>query len=87
MSIESGRRFLPSGPGGVSTVLKRVRELVRGVAFWVAALLPLSYLPMLYTVSITFAAFTKLVILNVVALVVGHGYGAERTDEGSRRAG
>lgn len=87
MSIESGRRFLPSGPGGVSSVLKWVRGLVRGVAFWIAALLPLSYVPMLYSVSITFAAFTKLVLLNVVALVVGHGYGAERGDDGSGRAG
>lgn len=86
MSTEPGRWLLPNGPGGVSIVVNRVRELVRGVAFWVAALLPLSYVPMLYTVSITFAAFTKLVLLNVVALVVGHGYGADR-DERSGRAG
>lgn len=78
--------MLPNEPGGVSVVVKWVRGLVRGVAFWVAALLPLSYVPMLYSVSITFAAFTKLVLLNVVALVVGHGYGAERRDDGQRRA-
>ena len=81
MSIERGRRFLPDGSFGVATVVREVESLVRGAAFWVAALLPLSYVPLLHTVSISFAGFTKLLLVNVVALFVGHSYGAQKDEE------
>ena len=52
-------------------------SLVRGVAFWTGALLPLLYLPLLLVEPSAIAdpwTFGKLVAVNVVALVVGHGY-------------
>jgi hypothetical protein len=60
--------------------LQRVAELlalpVRFLAFWVATLLPFTYLPMLATgvVATHHVAFASLVGLNAVAFVVGHGY-------------
>ena len=60
--------------------LQRVAELialpVRFLAFWVATLLPFTYLPMLAIGVVTThrVAFAALVCLNAVAFVVGHGY-------------
>lgn len=60
--------------------LQRAVELValpvRFLAFWVATLLPFTYLPLLAagvatTHRVTFAG---LICLNTVAFVVGHGY-------------
>jgi len=49
---------------------------VRFVAFWVATLLPLTYLPMLATgmVMSHSTTFAGLVCLNAVAFVAGHGH-------------
>ena len=49
---------------------------VRFLAFWVATLLPFTYLPMLATGLVTThaLAFTGLIGLNAVAFVAGHGY-------------
>ncbi|GAB6861526.1 hypothetical protein ACFR97_04665 [Haloplanus litoreus] len=49
---------------------------VRFVAFWLAVLLPLTYLPLLATGVMTghLAAFAGLFGLNAVAFVVGHSY-------------
>lgn len=49
---------------------------VRFVAFWVATLLPFTYLPILATGLFTAnrLAFAGLVCLNAVAFVVGHSY-------------
>jgi hypothetical protein len=60
--------------------LQQVAELialpVRFLAFWVATLLPFTYLPMLATgmVATHPVAFAALVCLNAAAFVVGHGY-------------
>lgn len=74
MSTEGGKRLLPGATGVVSGVIAEVVSLVRGVAFWIAALLPFSYVPLLQSASLTFAGFTKLLLVNVVAIVVGHSY-------------
>jgi len=66
--------------------VRELWSLVRGAAFWVAALLPLSYLPMLHSLSLTLGGFTKLAVLNVVALVVGHGYGSDEEANGDGSA-
>lgn len=50
---------------------------VRAVGFWLAVIIPFLYLPLVYrgfTSQIAILAFVGLVLLNVVALVVGHGY-------------
>jgi hypothetical protein len=68
-----------------------VRKLglgVRGVAFWVAVLLPMVYLPLLFVAPSTVAdlwIFGALVALDAAALVVGHGYSeAGELSESSR---
>lgn len=72
--------------GVVSGVLAEVVSLVRGAAFWIAALLPFSYVPLLQSASLTFAGFTKLLLVNVVAIVVGHSYRND-TEEDDGRGG
>ena len=49
---------------------------VRAAAFWVAALLPLSYLPLLATgfVGEHAVAFCGLIVLNAIGLVLGSGH-------------
>jgi len=49
---------------------------VRFVAFWVATLLPFTYLPLLAMGAVTAhrVAFAGVIGLNAVAFVVGHGY-------------
>lgn len=81
MSIEGGKRLLPDAPGLLSNLFREVISLVRGAAFWLAALLPLSYVPLLQTASVSFAGFTKLIVLNVVAVLVGHGYGSDGDED------
>lgn len=48
----------------------------RGLAFWTAIALPFGYLP-LFTfdaVSLSLETFAFLLLINVVALIVGHPY-------------
>ncbi|MFB6107746.1 MAG: hypothetical protein ABEJ82_02750 [Haloplanus sp.] len=49
---------------------------VRFVAFWVATLLPFTYLPLLMTGAVTDhpTGFAGMVAVNAVAFVVGHSY-------------
>lgn len=58
-----------------------VREPVQALAFWVAIALPFTYLPLLvrgFEDGLTAPlAFSALVLANVVALVIGHGYGRD----------
>ncbi|WP_313693710.1 hypothetical protein [Halorarum halobium] len=63
---------------GVETLTAGAAELVRVVAFWFAALLPLTYLPMVATnlVGEYAVTFTGLLALHAVTLLVGHGYGS-----------
>ena len=81
------RHPLPSGARAGSTNVRRGERFVQAVAFWTAAVLPLSYLPLLFVGSSRFATIPligKLVSLNVLALLVGHGYRSDstETDEG-----
>ncbi len=48
----------------------------RGIAFWTAVALPFGYLPLfgLDMVELTMETFVLLLVVNIVALVVGHSY-------------
>lgn len=71
-------------PSAPNTVLEAIREqfgavLVRSmeaVAFWLAVALPFLYLPLLAngTSGQEAVVFVGLLVVNVVALVAGHGY-------------
>jgi len=58
------------------TLAELAARPVRFVAFWVATLLPLTYVPLLATGAVTThrVAFAGAICLNAVAFVVGHGY-------------
>jgi hypothetical protein len=68
------------------TVLSAVRgtsRLVRAVAFWTAALLPIGYLILLFAVPSRFGTLPvvgKLLAVNVFALFVGHSYRNDSDD-------
>lgn len=49
---------------------------VQFVAFWMAAILPFTYLPLLATGAVAehATAFVAVLCLNAVALVLGHGH-------------
>jgi hypothetical protein len=76
MSLLSTPRVLPRSRRITRSVLKPVRVL----GFWSAVALPFLHIPLLVTgldgASETLA-FLALFALNVVALVLGHSYGAE----------
>mgnify|MGYP006876429221 CR=1 FL=1 len=66
--------------GILTTTARRAERLVRALAFWTAALLPLGYLPLLFAVPSRLATLpivSKLLALNIFALLVGHGYGTD----------
>ena len=48
----------------------------RGIAFWTAIALPFSYVPLftLELVDLSFRVFVLLLVINIVALFVGHSY-------------
>lgn len=59
-----------------------VPEAVRAGAFWAAVLLPFCVLALLMLGIETTAGYTLFVLLvavNVVALILGHGYGTDST--------
>lgn len=61
-----------------SVLVREVVAFVRGLAFWTAVLLPLVFVALLVSGSPKVAdpfAVAELAALNVVSLVVGHGYG------------
>ena len=62
-------------------VRQHLVEMLRRLAFWIAVVLPFTYLPLLFagidSVGM-FLAFISLVSLNVIALIVGHPYGDAR---------
>ncbi|AZH25161.1 hypothetical protein [Haloplanus aerogenes] len=60
----------------LQTLAELAARPVRFVAFWVATLLPFTYLPLLAAGAVTThrVAFAGLIGLNAVAFVVGHGY-------------
>ncbi|WP_290817900.1 hypothetical protein [Halovivax sp.] len=59
----------------------RLPSTITAVAFWLAALLPLVYLPVLLVgldSAARFTLFVGLLGLNAVALVLGHDYPESR---------
>ncbi len=52
---------------------------VQFLSFWAAIALPFGYLPLLYrgTLSSSAEVFVPLFVLNLIAIVVGHGYKRE----------
>ena len=60
----------------LGTLADRLVHPVQFVSFWVAALLPLTYLPLLAAgvVADHPTAFLAVLCANVVAFVLGHGY-------------
>lgn len=60
----------------VETAVKKLLAPVQFVGFWSAIALPFGYLPLLYSGSISTSAemLCLLFVLNLVAMVVGHGY-------------
>lgn len=81
------RRLTPSVVTNVLSVAVRgLGRTVQGCAFWTAALLPMGYVPLLVVAPsqlTTPSILGKLAALNVVALLVGHGYA---TDDGGDEA-
>jgi len=71
-SLSPLNRFFESLPVSTTHLLRSTR----GVAFWTAIALPFSYLPLftLEMVELSFRAFVLLVVINIVALLVGHSY-------------
>jgi hypothetical protein len=65
-----------------STLVGHSLDGVRTVAFWLATLLPLSYLPLLAT-GVTAEhplGFVALLCSNALAFVLGHGHDPGRAD-------
>lgn len=58
----------------------RMPGIVEAVAFWTAVVLPVIYLPLLFTglgAQSQRIIFASLVVLNAVMIVLGHRYGQE----------
>jgi hypothetical protein len=73
----------PSTPSELARTTVRkpfalLADVVRASAFWTAALLPLSYVPLLATGAVTEfpLAFVALLAVNAAALLVGHDHDA-----------
>ncbi len=75
--------ILPDTDRGVAVVVRHVVWLVRMAAFWLAAVLPLLYVPLLALFPTSFSGMVKLFIVNGIALLVGHDH---RTTRGSDNA-
>jgi hypothetical protein len=63
-------------PTALSTAGALLSQSVRALAFWVATLLPLTYLPLLATgvAAERPLGFAALLCVNATAFVVGHAY-------------
>jgi hypothetical protein len=62
----------------IGTPAALLADAVRASAFWTAALLPFSYLPLLATGAVTEypLTFVALLAVNAAALLLGHGHDA-----------
>lgn len=73
--------------GTAAVVVRGFVTVVRGIAFWMAALLPLVYVPLLF-VDLAMAGIPigmeAMLGLHVVALVVGHDYRGSVVEEFER---
>lgn len=68
------------GLGTVTAIGRAIRSGIVGVGFWVAVLLPITYVPFLVTGVPTQSHLLLLLGIlcaHAVALVAGHGYGRE----------
>ncbi|ARS89526.1 hypothetical protein [Natrarchaeobaculum aegyptiacum] len=60
----------------------RLRDAITAASFWVATVMPLTYVPVFLLgldSAFTFSLFLGLLVVNVVALVVGHEYPGSRS--------
>ncbi len=66
---------LPAGHS-LETVVKKLLTPIQFVGFWSAIALPLGYLPFLYgnQLAPSVDVLGPLLLLNLVAMFVGHGY-------------
>lgn len=57
-------------------VVRTLRSRLKQAGFWLSVLLPMTYLPILYSIDGQSQALVLagLVVLNVVSLVVSHDY-------------
>jgi len=60
----------------LSVSSRHLLRSARGLAFWTAIALPFGYLPLftLEMIELTLEMFVLLLVINAVALVVGHSY-------------
>ncbi|WP_435155161.1 hypothetical protein [Haladaptatus sp. DFWS20] len=67
---------LPVHRNAAETAARKLFTPVQFLSFWTAVALPFGYLPLLYRgdFSSSVEVFALLLVLNVVAMVVGHGY-------------
>ena len=72
----SAVEVVPALQATIETLAALLVRPVQFVSFWVAAVLPLTYLPLLATgvVAEHSTAFLAVLCANVVAFVLGHGY-------------
>ncbi len=66
-----------SAPETDSRRFGRLRQPAQFLSFWIAIALPFAYLPLLANglgEPTTALAFVSLLVINVVALYLGHGY-------------
>lgn len=63
--------------GGNASQRSRVRSVVESIAFWIAVIIPFTYLPILAVDSVIpmkAVVFISLIGANILALIVGHNY-------------
>lgn len=82
MSLSSlpGSRTADETGGPALSLHRSVLEPAKAIAFWAAVALPFLYLPLLATGlerPVTIVAFLSLLMVNGVALLVGHPHGQD----------
>lgn len=74
---------LPSFPSNLSRAVLSARSTVQAVAFWIGVLLPLAHVPLLLLVDhgriVEVDVVARLVVINAVACLVGHGHDPSRS--------
>ena len=75
--------------GSARTVAEHLRPLLQATAFWSAVAMPFLYVPLLVggLTSGETVTFVGLLVLNVVALVLGHGHRSDGPGDEAGAAG